>query len=62
MGSPARIEYPGAFYHVTCRGNERKAIFADETDRVSFVDRLQLPLETYEGVVHSYVLMDNQSI
>jgi putative transposase len=59
MARPLRIEYPGAFYHVTCRGNERKAIFADETDRISFVDRLQLSVETYGGVVHSYVLMDN---
>ena len=61
MARPLRIEYPGAFYHVTCRGNERKAIFADETDRISFVDRLQLSVETYGGVVHSYVLMDNHS-
>jgi putative transposase len=50
MAKPLRIQYPGAFYHVTCMGNERRAIFADETDRVSFVERLQLSIETYGGL------------
>jgi len=27
MGRPLRIEYPGALYHVTSRGNERGAVF-----------------------------------
>ena len=27
MSSPLRIEYAGALYHVTSRGNERKAIY-----------------------------------
>src|SRR4030043_272330 len=30
MGRPLRIEYPGAFYHVTSRGNERRAIFLNQ--------------------------------
>jgi len=33
MSRPLRIEYPGAFYHVTSRGNERKDIFKSEADR-----------------------------
>jgi hypothetical protein len=33
MARPLRIEYPGAYYHVTSRGNERKAIFRDDRDR-----------------------------
>jgi hypothetical protein len=28
MARPLRIEYPGAFYHVTSRGNERKETFS----------------------------------
>ena len=32
MGRPLRIEYPGAFYHVTSRGNERKAIYKAARD------------------------------
>jgi len=33
MSRPLRIEYPGAFYHVTSRGNERKDIFKSDADR-----------------------------
>ena len=32
MARPLRIEYPGAWYHVTCRGNERKPVFKDGAD------------------------------
>ena len=32
MARPLQIEYDGALYHVTSRGNERKAIFRDDTD------------------------------
>jgi len=27
MARPLRIEFPGAWYHVTCRGNEKRNIF-----------------------------------
>jgi len=30
MARPLRIQYPGAVYHVTCRGNERRDIFRDD--------------------------------
>lgn len=33
MARPLRIEYPGAFYHVTARGNGRAAIYLDDDDR-----------------------------
>ena len=33
MARPLRIEYPGALYHVTSRGNERKDIFKSQRDR-----------------------------
>ena len=38
MARPLRIEYEGAHYHVTSRGNERKAIFRDDTDREKFLE------------------------
>jgi len=37
MGRPIRIEYPGALYHVTSRGNERRDIFVDDDDRRKFL-------------------------
>jgi putative transposase len=33
VARPLRIEYPGAFYHVTSRGNERKTVFQSSRDR-----------------------------
>ena len=33
MGRQLRILIPGAVYHVTSRGNERKNIFRDDADR-----------------------------
>jgi hypothetical protein len=40
MGRPIRIEYPGALYYVTRRGNEGKEIFKDGADRVKFLEIL----------------------
>jgi len=37
MARPLRIEYEGAFYHVTARGNERKDIFKNACDREKFL-------------------------
>lgn len=34
MARPLRIEYPGAFYLVTARGNERKNIFSEFIDKI----------------------------
>ena len=37
MAGPIRIEYEGAVYHVTLRGNERKPIFKTDSDRERFI-------------------------
>ena len=59
MTRPLRIQYPGAFYHVTCRGNERKEIFRVHDDRRAFLDKLALSAQIYNVTVHAYVLMPN---
>ena len=59
MARPLRIDYPGAIYHITCRGNERRAIFGDDADRLAFQKRLGTCVSTYQLHVHGYVLMDN---
>ena len=57
MARPLRIEYPHAHYHVTCRGNDRRRIFADDDDREAFLERLRKSLEIYDVRLHAYVLM-----
>jgi REP element-mobilizing transposase RayT len=59
MARPLRIDYPGAIYHITCRGNERRDIVSDDGDRLAFQKRLARCVETYHLRLHGYVLMDN---
>ena len=59
MARPLRIEYPGAYYHVTSRGNERKAIFRGDADREKFLELLGRAVEEFYLRVHGYVLMSN---
>ena len=59
MARPLRIEYSGAWYHFTCRGNERNKIFKDDQDREKFLAILGESLEKYRVELHGYVLMSN---
>jgi putative transposase len=59
MSRPLRVEYPGAVYHITARGNEKKAIFRDHRDRESFLDILAQSKKIYGIRLFAYVLMDN---
>jgi REP element-mobilizing transposase RayT len=61
MARPLRIEFPGALYHVTSRGNERKAIFKTLRDREKFLSYLESATERYGAVVHVYCLLGNLS-
>ncbi|MCX6355646.1 MAG: transposase [Candidatus Aureabacteria bacterium] len=59
MARPLRIQYPGAYYHITCRGNERRKIFADGKDLSLFLEKLALSLEIYNVILLAYVCMRN---
>jgi REP element-mobilizing transposase RayT len=59
MARPLRIEYEGAFYHVTSRGNERKRIFAAKSDHRQFKKYLKEAQKKYGYHLHGYVLMSN---
>ena len=54
-----RIEFEGAYYHILSRGNERRNIFSDNDDRVSFLETLGKMSDRFEVEVYAYVLMDN---
>lgn len=59
MSRPLRIQYPGAVFHITHRGNERGVIFKDDADRKRFLAILAQSLSIYNVILHSYVLMSN---
>jgi putative transposase len=59
MARPLRVEFPGAWYHLTARGNERRAIFRSDWDRERFLDLLGELRVRFEVRIHAYVLMSN---
>ncbi len=59
MARPLRILYPGAIYHVTARGNERKELFLDDEDRLALQQKPAASLCRYLVRLCTYVLMSN---
>jgi REP element-mobilizing transposase RayT len=59
MARPLRIVCPGAWYHVTARGNERRDIFRDDKDRFHFLETLGEMTVRFDVRIHAYVLMGN---
>ncbi len=59
MARPLRIEYAGALYHLTSRGDRREDIYLDDIDRVIFLEVLAGVCERFCWVCHAYCLMSN---
>ena len=59
MARPLRIEFAGALYHVTSRGNERRRIFRDDVDRKMFLTLLGQAVKRFGWSVTAWVLMSN---
>jgi REP element-mobilizing transposase RayT len=59
MARPLRLEYAGAVYHVTSRGNAREPIFRDDRDREMLLKILEEVNERFHWLYHAYCLMDN---
>ncbi len=59
MARPLRLEFAGALYHLTARGNARADIFADDEDRQLFLDLLGKEIRQQGWRCYAYCLMDN---
>ena len=59
MSRPLRIEYPGALYHVTSRGNERKNIIITDDDKIRFLSIVATAFERFKILIYAYCLMTN---
>ena len=59
MVRPVRLEFSGALYHVTARGNARQDIYVDDKDRRYFLNILSYCTKTYHWQCHAYCLMSN---
>lgn len=59
MPRPLRIDIPGLFYHVYCRGVKQLPLFGDDEDRIKFLDLFGEAQTRFPFLLHSYSLMTN---
>lgn len=59
MVRPLRLEFDGALYHVTSRGDRREDIYEDNHDRKIFLLLFAEVCDRYNWVCHAYCLMSN---
>lgn len=59
MARPLRIEFEGALYHVTSRGDRQEAIYEDDEDRERFLEVLAEAVARCNWRCHAYCLMTN---
>lgn len=59
MARPLRIQYPGAVYHVTSRGDRRENIYESDADRQVFLSTLWDVCERFNWICHAWCLMSN---
>ena len=59
MARRLRLEFKGALYHLTARGNARAKIFLDDTDRKTFLCFLGKEIQQQGWLCYAYCLMDN---
>jgi putative transposase len=59
MGRMPRLQYDGAIYHVTTRGNGRRTTFFDDIDYETFFRELGVTATGLRWLVHSFVAMPN---
>lgn len=59
MARPLRVEFEGAVYHVTARGNEKRKVFFSRRDYEKFKEYLADAVAKFDVILHGYVLMTN---
>ncbi|MDF1588138.1 MAG: transposase [Gammaproteobacteria bacterium] len=59
MARPIRIEYAGALYHVTSRGDRREDIYLDDDDRLIWLAVFSQVCSRFNWQCHAWCLMDN---
>ncbi len=59
MSRPLRIEFPGAIYHVTARGDRREPIYRDDADRTAQLRVIAQAMERFDAQVLAYCQMGN---
>lgn len=59
MARALRLEFAGALYHVTSRGDRGEDIYETDPDRLKFLDLLGEICDQHNWLCHAYCLMTN---
>ncbi len=59
MARPLRLEFSGALYHLTSRGDRREDIFLSDDDRRDWLEVLGIVCARFNWVVHAFCQMTN---
>jgi putative transposase len=59
MGRPLRIEFAGAIYHITSRGDRREPIFLNDGDRYAWQQILASVCGRFHWRIHAFCQMGN---
>jgi putative transposase len=59
MARALRLEYPGAVWHITSRGNNRGDIYLGDEDHLMFLGIFAEAVRRFRWIVHAYTLMNN---
>jgi len=59
MARPLRIEFPGAIYHITARGDRREPIFEDDDDRLALLEVVAQAMSRFDAEMVAFCLMGN---
>ena len=59
MTRPLRLEFAGALYHITSRGDRMEEIYRNEADRRAWLEILRLVCARFNFIVHAYCQMTN---
>ena len=59
MARPLRLEFHGAVYHLTARGDRQEPIFLNDSDRRKFLELLAKEVKQQGWLCYAYCLMDN---
>jgi len=59
MARPLRLEFAGALYHITARGDGQEDIYRSDEDRVCWLEVFEEVLRRFNWVCHAYCLMSN---
>ena len=59
MARPLRLEYAGAVYHVTSRGDRQEDVYLDDDDRRIWLEVLATACHRFNWIVHAYCQMTN---